>query len=99
RWPRFFFRASDRCAGGALAEICRRANESGQRAGCDDSRRGKINERVTVAHSSLEIAIGRADRGFAFLHQTASQSNACATTGRQRNRACTKQSLPIAVRF
>ena len=81
------------------AEICRRANESGQRAGRDDSGRTQINQRVAVAHAAFEIAIRRADRDFAFLHQTASQADARAATGRQRNRAGIHQSLPIAVRF
>src|ERR1044072_3067420 len=87
------------CAGSALVEICWRANESRQSTGSDNSGRGEINERVAIAHASFEIAIGSADRGFAFLDQAAPQSNARAATGRQRNRACAQQSLPIAVRF
>ena len=70
---------------GRSVKFCRRANESSQRAGGHDRRRSQINERIAIAHAAFEIAIGRADRGFAFLHQTATQSDARAATRRQRN--------------
>ena len=43
----------------------------------------------------FEITIGGADRDFAFAHQTATQTDACSATGRQRNGARIHQSLPI----
>src|SRR5262249_38940312 len=61
----------------------------------DDSGRGKIHERLTVAHATLEIPVRRADCVFALLYQTATESNARTTPGRQRNCASTNQRLPI----
>ena len=59
----------------------------------------EINQRVAIAHAAFEISIRSADRGLAFLHQTATESDARATTGRQRNRASTDQSLPVPSRL
>ena len=78
-----------------LGEIFRRADKSSQCAGGDDSGRTQIHERVAIAHAALEITIGRADRGLALLHQTATQADAGAATRRQRNCARAYQSLPI----
>src|SRR5439155_196641 len=73
--------------------------KSGQRAGCYHCGRTQIYVRVAIAHATLEISIGRADRGLAFLHQTATQTDTGSAPGRQRDRARTHQSLPITSRF
>ena len=81
--------------GGAIRECLWRANKSSQRAGRHDGGRTQIHLRIGIAHASFEIAIGGADRDFAFAHQTATQADACSATGRQRNGARIHQSFPI----
>ena len=92
---RFALGASNRSARGALREIFRRTDKSSQRAGRDDSGRTQIHVGIAIAHAALEITIGGADRDLAFLHQTATQADASAAPGRQRNGARVDQSLPI----
>src|SRR5205807_8188751 len=96
---RFLLGAPNCHARRALGEICWRANKSGQRAGRYHCGRTQIYVCVPIAHATFKIAIGRADRGLAFLHQTASQADAGSATGRQRNRTRTHQSLPITSRL
>ena len=98
RWPRFFIRTPNRCACGALAKVRWCANEPSQRAGGYDCGRSQINERVTIAHAAFEIPIRGADCSLAFLHESLTESDARATTGRQRNCASTNQRLPVTTR-
>src|SRR4030095_16198092 len=66
-------------AGGAFAELDRRRNEPSQRTGGDHSGRGQIHERVAIAHAPFEIPIRGADCSLAFLHESATADDACAT--------------------
>src|SRR5712691_3519032 len=73
-------RAANGDAGRFLRKSLRRTNESSQRARRDDGGRTQIDECIAIAHPAFEIAIGRADGGLAFLHQTATEPDARATT-------------------
>src|SRR5438477_12501227 len=82
-----------------LGELFWRADESSQRASRYHGGRTQIYVGVAIAHAALEIAIGSADGSLAFLHQTASQSDAGSATRRQWNGASSQKSLPIAISF